>query len=1167
MAEDVIYYSMGFSLLIMLGLAIVFDRLRTRLWWVYEPRARHSAYVGRTPPSPGSGFFAWIPAVARLWSEDVFLQYAGVDGLVMIYFLNYAVDQCAFCAILGGLVLVPTYHSSDWLERELARSNDDDPPSRYSFSKTTVLNIGCSQFELSEDGSKNKFFPECGNDSSWRFALTVVCAWIFTLRALSRLSQMYQKFVHTRQQYLQTKLKCDRPAVDMTHGLTVILENVPRRLRSMEALKAHFERLCGAGSVHSASVIVSDLEKLTALCAARDAAQDDLIEAHSRRAAMAHQLERQLRRRHDRQMRARAVAAAKGGEKGAAAASECACADGSAQADASLASSPAPSSDFLLDDDARGTTGMIEMPVSKTRTETVCSKERAALSALLATSETSMASGTSQRAALSPEPHHLMLPVGGALTCCHGCWPRLDRHYHLSIPYYAQLAREYKDQIRQEHRALMAARLERGKAAKALKATRLAGESDWRGCFWAVDFDDSSDEESTVAKPAAPMHVMELLFTKPVEVSAPAMSRRCGQWCVRQVTKMSAKRARDARDAVCTVFREYVLCDRCCGSTGGFEGFEPSSTAFVTFTRPSAWVLATNSLLAATPFGLKASAAAEPRDVIWANVHIAREAVARRAWVVNLALLLLLVFWTSVVGACSSSVKLLELFFSKRQSDSALSQALNAMLPIIVLLSIINLLPLCFTGLAQLYERSKSNSAVDLSVVDRFFRFQFVNVYVSIFTSAILQELGKAWASPYTFVKSLGRETPSAAFYFARLLLFQCGTTPLWCLRAWPLLSRGYNSSTQEPPELPGMLYGWAFPKVMMTFTIFCTFWIFSPILSAIACVYFVLISFAFRYLILFVHMPCYESGGLFFYEVMDRVCFAIGISNVIFFFWLLAQGFLGYALLAAPLPIIVWSFSGFSEDAYEAPSRRVALGDAVALDAHFLERAGALVLDPALYQQPVLRPDGGGLRSDELERLERADPNDASYENVDDVEGNQQDALSAHVSSPDVIARVSKARSAATRAAFRHSVRQAARTKSIDRDSPHKPSRAEHRRTEFALKCFYAGEADYLGENPPTPSGRRGGAALSQNVVRAQPVFEDDQERDDDETRLRDDDGHDDDADLQARAATRAQFDVLGVSDEQTTPKVTIDHAAADAGDLPETPAQAICQNHAATQ
>ena len=68
--------------------------------------------------------------------------------------------------------------------------------------------------------------------------------------------------------------------------------------------------------------------------------------------------------------------------------------------------------------------------------------------------------------------------------------------------------------------------------------------------------------------------------------------------------------------------------------------------------------------------------------------------------------------------------------------------------------------------------------------------------------------------------------------------------------------------------------------QVMMTFTIFCTFWVFAPVLSFLALIYFVLVQCAFRYLILYVHMPVYESGGLFYYRMVDRVLFGLTVST-----------------------------------------------------------------------------------------------------------------------------------------------------------------------------------------------------------------------------------------------------------------------------------------------
>ena len=193
----------------------------------------------------------------------------------------------------------------------------------------------------------------------------------------------------------------------------------------------------------------------------------------------------------------------------------------------------------------------------------------------------------------------------------------------------------------------------------------------------------------------------------------------------------------------------------------------------------------------------------EPRDVIWENVWVPRGATAKRRWVVNAGLSVLMIFWSVVVSFCSSSSDLGHRLFDL-DPESKLARGLASVLPVVALLSILNILPLIFQLLARFYERLKAHSEVDLSVVERFFRFQFVNVYVSIFLSAILSDLNRAWKNPFNFVVRIGFSTPNASFYFAKLLVFQCGSSPLWLLRSWPLISRGWKTWTvQAAPKSP----------------------------------------------------------------------------------------------------------------------------------------------------------------------------------------------------------------------------------------------------------------------------------------------------------------------------------------------------------------------------
>ena len=217
------------------------------------------------------------------------LIFGGVDGLCMMYFLRFAMDQCAFASVVGLLLLVPSYHTGRGLRSKLV-GDDDFAQSDWSFSELTVRNIRC-RFEVDETLGENPLFPRCENgDSGFRFALVVACAWLFTLRSLTKLADNHQRFVHLRHWYLASGLSGRAPAVEAQRALTVKVENLPPGLRTMGRVARKFEDLCGEGSVHSASVMIGGLQDLDALVAQRDRARDALEDALSKRAKQSNDL-------------------------------------------------------------------------------------------------------------------------------------------------------------------------------------------------------------------------------------------------------------------------------------------------------------------------------------------------------------------------------------------------------------------------------------------------------------------------------------------------------------------------------------------------------------------------------------------------------------------------------------------------------------------------------------------------------------------------------------------------------------------------------------------------------------------------------------------------------------------------------------------------------------
>jgi len=573
-----------------------------------------------------------------------------------------------------------------------------------------------------------------------------------------------------------------------------------------------------------------------------------------------------------------------------------------------------------------------------------------------------------------------------ACACARGCCCP-EAAYHKSIPYFEAKLAELDSAIAQLHADRVARSTKWSSRRRHDRRKRTA----WRGCFWRVDDDgeeeEEAEEEEEEEEGASPStrrkawtqsrrenirlragrrqrkrieadfkevtqqdrHWLAVVATLPWRAAGRVLWTRTKAWARRTWTETLPAWGRTIWNGAKGIVRDYVCC------SAGAPPFEPSATAFVTFTRPTAKAQAVGGLLAARPFPMTAAPAPEPRDIIWRNVAVDLNAVARRRWVVNFLILVLLLSWSVVASACANSKSIIDNIGIS--PGTALYRAMASILPIVLLLSILNLLPLIFQTVARFYERAKAVSRVDLSVVVRFFLFQFVNVYISIVTTAVFSDFREAWKSPVELLKRIAHGTPETSFYFAKLLVFQCGSSPLWLLRAWPFISRGWKTWTVQPPELPAMMYGWAYPKVMMAFTIMVTYWVYSPIIPCIAAIYFFLVNCAFRYLILYVHMPMYESGGQYFYLIASRVCFAIGMSNFILVWYMFVQNLYGFALLVSPLVVITMGFFWFTRDAYVTSSRRTSLNEAsdVEKQGHDLTSK----FDSSLYLQPALRDLG----------------------------------------------------------------------------------------------------------------------------------------------------------------------------------------------------------------
>jgi hypothetical protein len=186
-----------------------------------------------------------------------------------------------------------------------------------------------------------------------------------------------------------------------------------------------------------------------------------------------------------------------------------------------------------------------------------------------------------------------------------------------------------------------------------------------------------------------------------------------------------------------------------------------SSTGFVTFKSMSSAAVASQSLLTMEPFMFTITPAPEPRDIAFCNVSTPLRMVEWREATTTILVIFLSIFWGGLVSALYN----FQSWLQRRSSEEPALQDLGKggrfllflgidYVPTLILLIIMALLPLFFWWSAQYYERMRTYSDIDASVMSRYFYYQMVNIYA---TSEWC--LACAWEAFHGGCEGCGRQT------------------------------------------------------------------------------------------------------------------------------------------------------------------------------------------------------------------------------------------------------------------------------------------------------------------------------------------------------------------------------------------------------------------------
>lgn len=306
----------------------------------------------------------------------------------------------------------------------------------------------------------------------------------------------------------------------------------------------------------------------------------------------------------------------------------------------------------------------------------------------------------------------------------------------------------------------------------------------------------------------------------------------------------------------------------------------------------------------------------------------------------------------------------------------------NGYLPVVALLGLILVLPVIFEQLAIRYERRKTYSDVQASMLGRYFYYQVATIYITVTAGTLLNALADIVDRPSSLFELLGESLPTMVGYFVALLVTKTlAGLPMIILR-FGALSRMFmlrlvsNKAKLSQRELDAMyrqenvLYGWEFPTQLLVIVIVFTYAIICPVILPFGLLYFSGALVVYKKQILYVYSPVYESGGAMFPLAVQRTILGLVCAQITFVGYTLTRGCYYQPLFLFPLPFITLYMMNHLQITYADPSERLSLERARECDRN--KTATSHSFDIKSYRQPVL-----ARRSDEPLTYRRNEPDD----------------------------------------------------------------------------------------------------------------------------------------------------------------------------------------------
>ncbi|KAJ7185579.1 hypothetical protein C8R46DRAFT_1172224 [Mycena filopes] len=351
----------------------------------------------------------------------------------------------------------------------------------------------------------------------------------------------------------------------------------------------------------------------------------------------------------------------------------------------------------------------------------------------------------------------------------------------------------------------------------------------------------------------------------------------------------------DASDAIEAAKEGKVIAKK-----GKKEGYPAISSAFITFNRQIAAHMAENILLHHEPYRMASKyVEVSPMDVIWSNLGLNPYEMKLRMLASYGLTAALIIFWaipvafvgivSNVHSLCTTEPWLAWIC----KLPSVVVGIISGILPPVLLAVLMMLLPIVLRQFA-VFEGLPKRTAVELSLMTRFFLFQVVHSFLIVTISAgIVASLSSLLKDPSSVASLLSQKLPQASTFFLTYTILQglAGTAGGF-LQIVPLVVYYVKLFLlgSTPRSVYGIKYGarsvaWGttFPGITLLVVIALVYSVISPIINGLACFTFFAFYQLYKYLFLwqFEQPPSSDTGGLFFPKAIGHIFVGLYIQQI----------------------------------------------------------------------------------------------------------------------------------------------------------------------------------------------------------------------------------------------------------------------------------------------